>query len=121
MNDLLSVVVITLSLLIGIYAAYRALRNRGLDDPLLFALGGLEVLVIVQLVVGLIAVVGTDRDVETATFVGYLVACVLLPPIAAGWALFERSRWGPAVIVVLGIAIAVMVVRLQQIWAGPLA
>lgn len=119
MNDVLSIVLIVLALLIGGYAALRALRGLGMDDPLLFALAGLEVLLVIQLIGGIVAVAGTSRDVAAATFVGYLIACVLLPPLATGWALFEKSRWGPAVIVVLGISIAVMVVRAQQIWAVP--
>jgi hypothetical protein len=117
-NAILSAVIIVAALLIGLYALYRVVRNRGLDDPLLFALGGLEILLLVQLVAGLIAAASTERDIETATFVGYLVGVVVLPPLAAGWALLERTRWGSAVIVVLGIVVAVMVVRLDQIWTG---
>ena len=120
MNAILSAIIIVTALLIALYALYRVVRNRGLDDPLLFALGGLEVLLLVQLVGGLVAAGSTDRDIETATFIGYLVGLVALPPLAALWALFERTRWGSAVIVVLGLVVAVMVVRLDQIWAGPI-
>lgn len=118
MNAVLSTLLIAVALAIAGYALYRVVRNAGLDDPLLFALGALEVLLLVQLVGGLIAAAGTERDIETATFVGYLVGIAVLPPLAAGWALLERSRWGCAVIVVLGIVVAVMVVRLNQIWVG---
>lgn len=119
MNAILSAIIIVTALLIAGYALYRVVRNRGLDDPLLFALGGLEILLLVQLVAGLIAAASTDRDIETATFIGYLVGIAVLPPLAAGWALFERTRWGAAVIAVLGLVVPVMVVRLEQIWAGP--
>jgi hypothetical protein len=117
-NAILSAIIIVTALLIAVYALYRVVRNRGLDDPLLFALGGLEILLLVQLVAGLVAVASTDRDIDGATFIGYLFGIAVLPPLAAVWALVERTRWGSAVIAVLGIVVAVMVVRLDQIWAG---
>jgi hypothetical protein len=117
-NAILSAIIIVTALLIAVYALYRVVRNRGLDDPLLFALGGLEILLLVQLVAGLVAAASTDRNIDGATFVGYLIGIAILPPLAAVWALVERTRWGSAVIAVLGIVVAVMVVRLDQIWAG---
>jgi uncharacterized membrane protein len=119
MNEILSAVIIVLALVIALYALYRALRKAGLDDPLLFALAALEILLLAQLVAGLVAAASTERDIESATFIGYLIGMAVLPPLAAVWALVERSRWGSAVIAVLGLVIAVMVVRLNQIWAGP--
>jgi hypothetical protein len=38
--------------------------------------------------------------------------------VAVVWALTERGRWGSAVLAVLGPTIAVMTVRLLQIWDG---
>ncbi len=76
----------------------------------------LEVGLLTQLVVGIVQLSTDDREVETATFLGYLITMVLVPPIAAFWALLERSRWGPVVMVVGFLTIPVLVIRLRQVW-----
>ncbi|MGA6164603.1 hypothetical protein [Amycolatopsis magusensis] len=43
---------------------------------------------------------------------------MLIVPLATAWSMAERSRWGPGVLVAGCLAIPVMAVRLQQIWAG---
>lgn len=78
----------------------------------------LEVGLLVQLVVGIVRLATDDRQVETATFVGYLLTVVLLPPLAAFWALLERTRWGPVVLVVGCLTVPVLIVRLRQVWDG---
>ncbi len=81
---------------------------------------GLAVLVelglLAQLVIGVVRLVGEDRPVDGHTFVGYLVASLLVLPLAAFWALAERTRWGPAVMVVGFLVVPVLIVRLRQLW-----
>ena len=50
-------------------------------------------------------------------FYVYLISALLIPPLAVFWALIERTRWSTVVLGVAAFAIAVMVVRMQQIWA----
>jgi hypothetical protein len=76
----------------------------------------LEVGLLVQLVVGIVQLSTDDRQVETATFIGYLLTALLVPPIAAFWALLERTRWGPVVMVVGCLTVPVLIVRLRQVW-----
>lgn len=76
----------------------------------------LEVGMLTQLVVGIVKLAGDNRHIETATFLGYLITMVLIPPIAAFWALLERSRWGPVVMVVGCLTIPVLIIRLRQVW-----
>ena len=47
---------------------------------------------------------------------GYLIGCVIIPPLAVVWALAERSRYGPAVILVAYLVMPVLEIRLLQIW-----
>jgi hypothetical protein len=54
--------------------------------------------------------------VEKLTYGGYLVGALVVLPLAALWALAERSRWGPGVVLVGCLAIPVLIVRLGQIW-----
>jgi hypothetical protein len=118
MTSVLSTVIIVASLLAALYALVGALRDRPMDWWDLGALGVLEALLIAQAVVGFVQLGGEGGPADTATFVGYLIGILLIPAAGAGWGLLERSRWGPGVIVVACLAVAVMVVRMQQIWEG---
>ena len=75
-------------------------------------------LLIAQAVVAFVKLSGGEGPDGTATFVGYLLGSLLIPVAGAGWGLLERTRWGSAVIVVAGVAVAVMVVRMDQLWSG---
>lgn len=48
----------------------------------------------------------------------YLVTALLIPPGVVFWGLIERSRWSTVMLGVAMLAIAVMIIRMQQIWAG---
>lgn len=76
----------------------------------------LEVGLLAQLVVGIVKLSTDDRDLETATFLGYLITTLLIPPLAGFWALLERTRWGPVVMVAGCLTIPVLILRLEQVW-----
>ncbi|MFA1550910.1 hypothetical protein [Actinomadura chokoriensis] len=118
MTDVLGTVIIVVALLTAAYALVATLRNRAMDLGQVAALGVLEVLLIAQAVVGFGKLAGGGGPDGSATFAGYLAGSLLVPLAGAGWGLLERSRWGSAVIVVAGVAVAVMVVRLNQLWSG---
>lgn len=118
MTNALATVIIVVSLLAAAYSLFSAWRNRAMGVPHLVALGVLEALLITQAVVGLVKVSGNEGPHSPATFVGYLLAILLIPVAGAGWGLLERSRYGPGVIVVACLAVAIMIVRMQQIWQG---
>lgn len=79
-----------------------------------------ELALLVQLVIAIVKLAGPASAAEPVTFVGYLVASVLIVPIAVFWMIAERTKWGA---VVLGIGYLVQVVvmyRLLQVW-GPIS
>ncbi|MFI6516792.1 hypothetical protein ACIBF1_14620 [Spirillospora sp. NPDC050679] len=118
MTNALSTVIIVVSLLAAAFSAVTAFRNRPMGWGDLIGLGAVEVLLVVQAVVGFAKLGGDEGPKDGATFVGYLLAILLIPAAGAGWGLLERSRWGPGVIVVAALAVAVMIVRMRQIWEG---
>ncbi|WP_067802775.1 hypothetical protein [Actinomadura formosensis] len=118
MTNALATPIIVVALLVAAYALVAALRNRAMDAGHLAALGALEVLLIAQAVVGFVKLSGGEGPDGPATFVGYLLGSLLIPVAGAGWGLLERSRWGSAVLVVAGVAVAVMIVRMNQLWSG---
>lgn len=87
-------------------------------DPYFLLLGLLLVVLLVQAVVGLVALAGTEADVDGPTFVAYLLTAVLVVPVGAALALVERSRWGTLVLLVALLTVAAMQVRLDSLWAG---
>ena len=119
MNRTLETAVVVASLVPALWALVLVVRDRGVDLALLIGAGVVEVAVLVQLVVGVVLMVGLDRDIARGTFVGYLVGAVLVPPIGVAWAVGEKNRYGSAVLLVVFLIIPVMVLRLGDIWAGP--
>ncbi|TDV52119.1 hypothetical protein [Actinophytocola oryzae] len=122
MIEVLAAVLTYLSLGGAVWAAVLVVANRPIElrewhGLWLYGLVVLlEVGLLAQLVVGIVQLTTDDRQIETATFVGYLVTMVLVPPIAAFWALLERTRWGPVVMVVGCLTIPVLIIRLRQVW-----
>ena len=118
MVDGLATAIIVTSLVVAAVSGVMALRGH---PPRVVQLAGL---VVVELVLLAQAVAATgrmftgDRPDELATFVGYLLTALLIPPLAAllGWS--ERTRWGSVIVAVACLVVPVMVVRLQQVWHG---
>ncbi|TDD65370.1 hypothetical protein E1293_40410 [Actinomadura darangshiensis] len=118
MTNVLAAATIAVALLAACYALVTALRGRAMGVGDLAALGVLEVLLVAQAVVAFVKLSGGEGPDGSATFVGYLLGSLLIPVAGAGWGLLERTRWGPGVIVVAGVAVAVMIVRMNQLWSG---
>jgi hypothetical protein len=78
--------------------------------------GLLEVLLLVQAGVAVVALVDGHRPPETATFLGYLAGVVLVPVAGVLWARTERTRWAGTVIAVAAAVVGVMIWRLLQLW-----
>jgi hypothetical protein len=72
---------------------------------------------VVQVVVAIGMLVAGDRPAELGRCSGYLVVGGLRVPAGTGWALAERSRWGPAVLAVACLALVVVVIRLNDLWS----
>jgi hypothetical protein len=115
-NGAVPTTIIVVGLALAAYALVMTVRNRRMSVPLLAAVGILEILLLVQVGIIVAKLAGGERPAGLATLIGYLIATPLVPLAAAFWGLMERSRWGPAVIVVAGLVAAVLMVRLHQIW-----
>jgi len=112
----LQLTVVALSLVVAALAGAYLVPDRRPDRWLVGLTWLLEAVLVVQLVVGVVLLVSESPDISVATFVGYLVGCLLLPPVAVWWAQGEPSRSGTAVLVVLGVTMPFLVLRMQQVW-----
>ena len=78
-----------------------------------------ELSLLVQLVVSIVLVAqGFQAKQDTVEFFAYLITALILPLGAVFWALLERSKWSTVVLGVAALSIAVMLVRMHQIWTG---
>ncbi|HYN30802.1 MAG TPA: hypothetical protein VES95_13180 [Dermatophilaceae bacterium] len=107
-----------LSLLLLAMAAWYAWRERLLDDRMLVVAALVELGLLVQLVRGLAGLGDIGDGDERATFAAYLVTLPFVPPGTAFLAIKEKSRWAMGAVAVGAFAVAVMTLRLQQIWDG---
>lgn len=114
----LQTVLVAGSLLLALLALVQVVLDRPVGGLLVGASGLLLVGLLAQAVVGIVQVAGGDRDIATATFVGYLIGCLLVLPAGVVWSLGERSRGGTAVLAVAGLTTAFLVVRVVQIWGA---
>ena len=119
MTGWLVVTVLLLTAVSALWTAVMVVRDQSPPGVRFFVvLAVLLLALLLQLVLGLVALATTDRDVEGVTFVAYLVTVVLAPPFGAALALVERSRWGNGALLVALATVAAMEVRLDALWAA---
>ncbi|GAA5178366.1 hypothetical protein GCM10023322_05390 [Rugosimonospora acidiphila] len=110
--------VIITSLLAAAWCLVTTLRKRPIGIGELVAMGVAQALVITQIVISVVHLVQGQRPHELATFIGYLVAIFVILPVAGVLAKMEPTRWGSLIATVGGLVVAVLIVRLNQIWTG---
>lgn len=111
----------TVQVVVGVVAGVGCLvlgfAKRAPDDFTLGATLLVELLLVAQLVIALIApAVGNAASGSVLEFYIYLISALLLPPLAGVWALVDRTRWATVVLGVVCLAIAVMIYRMNVIW-----
>ncbi len=116
MLDWLATLVVTAALVTAAWTVLLALRNRRFGSGTLGAFALLELAAVVHLIVAVVLLATGQRPDDLATFVGYQVVALLVLPAALVWGIADRSRWSPAVLAVGCLTLAVMTVRMQQIW-----
>ena len=105
------------AILAGLFCLIMGAIGKKPNDLTLGAVILVELLLIVQVVVAIIApFLGNTPTGHPLEFWAYLVSAVLIPPLAAFWGLVERNRWSTVVLGAACLAIAVMVLRMNQIW-----
>ncbi|WP_083915614.1 hypothetical protein [Demetria terragena] len=115
---------LTVALIVGLLAVaalsgLSTVRGRQVDNPTFYAICLVELLLVIQLVVGIAIRGEAPHGLSTGLFVAYLAGMAVVPPAAFFWALADReSRWGTGVLTIAALGLMVMVGRLVQIWNG---
>ena len=117
-----TIVMVAVAEIAGLFCVIAGLAGRRPSDFTVGALALLELLLIAQVVIGIVApLVGNPPTGSLLEFWVYLVSAVLLPIAAVGWALLERSRWSTVIMGIAALAVAVMVWRMYTIWTVQIA
>jgi crotonobetainyl-CoA:carnitine CoA-transferase CaiB-like acyl-CoA transferase len=112
----LVVVATVLAVTVALLGALSTLLRRRIGQAHLVGAAALEVVLVVQAVVAVVALAEGHRPVEMTTFLAYLSTVVLLPVGGVLWARSEPTRWAGTVLGVAAVAVAVMIWRLLQLW-----
>lgn len=115
MIDPLQTVLIVASLLLAVVAGVYVALDRSPDNALVALAGLLEVGFVAQAIIGIVQVADGEDVTNPVTFIGYLLAVLLVLPIGVLWSLAERSRGATAVLIVAGVTTAFLVVRVVQL------
>ena len=114
----LSVVVVALSGALALWATWFVVRDRAVVLRQLWGGALVEVVLVVQAVVTLVVVLGGRGLHAPAEFWGYVVAQLVVLPVAAAWAFAERTRWSSVVLLVGAVTVAFLEYRLLHLWGA---
>jgi hypothetical protein len=115
--DPLQTVLIVASLVLALVTGVYVALDRSPDRVLVALLALLEAGLVVQAVVGIAQLIGGSGD-PGVTYVGYLLAVLVILPLGLLWSLGERSRGATSVLIVALLTVAFLVLRLVQIHAA---
>ncbi len=115
MIDALAYAVLAAGLALGVWAGIQASRRLPTNDALMVAALVLEAAVLVQSGIALARLSGAGLD-EPVTFGAYAVGILLPIPLGFYLARIERTRWGSIILAFTSVVVAVMMLRLLQIW-----
>lgn len=108
---------IVIAIAAGMFCGVAGLAGRRPSDFSVGALALVEVLLIVQIIIAIVApFAGNPPSGDPLEFWVYLVSAALLPIGGVIWALLERSRWSTVILGVIALAVAIMLWRMQVIW-----
>ncbi|CAM5495862.1 Integral membrane protein OS=Streptomyces fumanus OX=67302 GN=GCM10018772_47240 PE=4 SV=1 [Streptomyces fumanus] len=119
MLDVLTLVTAVAALLLAAWCGWAAYRGQPTKDWHFIGMAVVTVLTLAQLVIGVVKLAqGQDPEQGTTIFVAYLLGAFACIPAAGFMSLAERTRWGSVTVAAGGVVLAVLQVRLYNIWGG---
>lgn len=104
------------ALLVAAWCFVAARRNRWIDWSHLIGLIVVETAIIAQAIAAAVRIAGGERPQDFVTFLGYLITAVVMLPLTVTLSFMERTRWGSVIAGAGAVVVAVLVLRLQQVW-----
>ena len=108
---------LTVAMLAGVLCVILGVAKRPPNDYSLGAVLVVEVLLLAQLVVAIVApLLGNKPSGNPLEFYTYLISAIILLPLAAFWGLIERTRWSTIILGVAALSVGIMLYRMLSIW-----
>ena len=111
--------VLAASLLLAGWTGIQAGRRRPTSEAQMFGAIVVEIALAVQVVIALVRLAGGTAVAEPVTFIAYSLGVLLALPLGFYLAREERTRWGSLCLCFTAVVVAVMVLRLLQLWQAP--
>lgn len=119
MLDALTVAIGAAALALAAWCGFAAWRDQPTKDWHFIGMAVVTVLVLGQLVAGLVQLArGEKPEQGTVLFVAYLVGAFATIPAAGMLSLTERTKWGSVTVAAGAVVLAVLEVRLYDIWGN---
>ncbi|EGX55336.1 integral membrane protein [Streptomyces zinciresistens K42] len=119
MFDALTLATGVAALLLAAWCGWAAYRDQPTKDWHFIGMAVVTVLALVQLVGGIVLLVrGEEPTQSTTIFVAYLLGAFACVPAAGFLSLAERTKWGSVTVAAGGVVLAVLEVRLYDIWGA---
>lgn len=119
MIDALTIAVAVTALALAAWCGFAAWRDQPTKDWHFIGMALVSLLGVVQLVVAVVQLSrGQSPDKGTALFLAYLLGAAACVPATGFMSLSERTRWGSATVAAGAVVLAVLEVRLFDIWGG---
>ncbi|HEY5116173.1 MAG TPA: hypothetical protein VIJ00_11670 [Nakamurella sp.] len=112
----LAIGVLAAGLLLGAWTGIQAYRRHPTTDAQMIGAIVLEAALLVQTVIAIGKLVGGAELDESVTFVAYSLGILLPVPLGFYLARIERTRWGSLSLCFTAVVVAVMTLRLMQLW-----
>lgn len=117
-----TIVQIIIACAAGLFCLVLGVAGRRPSDYTVGSVVLVEVLLVVQAVVAIIApLAGNAPTGDLLEYWVYLIGALLLPVGGVLWALLDRTRWSTVVLGVVGLSLAIMLWRMQTIWTVQIA
>ena len=115
----LTVTVTVAALALAAWCGWAAYRDQPTKDWHFLGIAVVTLLTVVQLIVGVVRLAQGDEPADgTVLFVSYLLGVVACLPVVGLVSLTERTKWGSLSVVAGAVVLAVLQVRLHDIWGG---
>ncbi|MCY0925064.1 hypothetical protein OTB20_02365 [Streptomyces sp. H27-H1] len=119
MLDALTVAIGVAALALAAWCGFAAWRDQPTKDWHFIGMAVVTVLVLAQLVVGLVQLARGEKPGQgTVLFLAYLVGAFAAIPAAGLLSLSERTKWGSVTVAAGAVVLAVLEVRLYDIWGS---
>ncbi|MDG4862651.1 hypothetical protein P8605_31395 [Streptomyces sp. T-3] len=119
MLDALTIATGAAALALAAWCGFAAYRDQPTKDWHFIGMAVVTFLTLVQLVVGIVQLAQGDKPGQgTTIFVAYLIGSAACVPAAGFLSLAERTRWGSVTVAAGALVLAVLEVRLYDIWGG---